>query len=168
MLPLHFWISTLAALPPASAQAPRIPSATLFFNLSVPLASLPKRGGTIQQWWSSYANTQDKGNDTIAQGPARLVSKDVWPTLSVTAAATAIYVYGDLGTSDRGREPQLQIFSGDEIANNVASKSGLIGMANMEMFKYSDGYYQPIDLSFKADKPTVDEIIVTTGIETDA
>lgn len=154
------------ALPSALAGVPNL---TLEFNVSVPLSSLNNRG-KWSKWSTTYDNVLGKGNDTLAEGSARLVAIDGEPDLSLVAAAKAVYVWGDLGIAGSMNQNKIQFqFAGAQPKNTAqGTNKGLIGHAELEMFKAFEGSYAPLWMYFKADGPSVEQVVVTTGIETDA
>ena len=146
-----------------------VPNPTLEFNVSIPLSTLNTLGKG-SKWATTYANVQGKSNDTIAEGWPRLVAFDVDPDLSLVAAARAVYVWGDLGVEGSMNQNKIQFqFAGAQPQNTAqGTNKGLIGHAELEMFKSFEGSYAPLWMYFKADAPSVESVVVTTGIETDA
>lgn len=171
MLPLYFYLSALAAPLSVSAQVrqAQVPNPTLFFNVSLSLPALVGLG--IDSWNVTYANTQGKGPDTIAEGPAKIQAMYTGPHLSIFEATKEVYIYGELGSVDTGRFTSLNLPNPenfDDSLNKVSNTKGLIGTANYDMFKSIQSEYPAVWLYFTGGMPRLDEVIVTTGIETNA
>lgn len=157
-----------AALSIPSAMA-GVPNPTLEFNVTVPVSTLNNRG-KWSKWTTVYANTEGKGNDTIAEGLPRLAAFDRDPDLRLGAAAKAVYVYGDLGQEGSMNQNKVQFrFAGEDLKNTAqGTNKGLVGHAELEMFKAFEGSYAPLWMDFNTDAPSVEQVVVTTAIETDA
>lgn len=166
MLPPLWVLAPPLLLPLAAAQS--LPTPTLQFNVTLPLAALNNRG-KWSKWATVYGNTDGKGADVLAEGAPELRATARDPDLQLTAAAAAVYVYGDLGASGSMGTNKLEFqFAGAQPENKARDNAGLIGHAELDMFTFFEGSYAPLWMYFDAPAPRVERIVVTTGIETDA
>lgn len=166
------WLSASLSLAaaPVAAQAPVLPKPTLEFNVSLALGTLNIASPQYRRWATQYANTANAAKGTVGQGPAQLVATDRRPDLPVTAAMKSVYVFGDLGPAGTLGDPEIKFLHDTYLDNSVrGATSGLIGkLTGLEWFKYAGDGYKPLWIYADADKPTISEIIVTTGIESNA
>lgn len=179
---------TLGLLSSAAAQAPVLPNVNLDFNLTLPPGSIL---GTTRAWIIEYANTTTFDNNaTLGSGPTRMVWNHSFDYDDVFGQAKILlegvvrnaYVYGDMGHNEQPQNVTFWETDTTEVKNQVTPPEdgkGLLGkVEGLDAFRRSKidpyGSYNWLwavidqDWGKRPGKPIIDEVIVTTAIESGA
>lgn len=185
-------LHALGWLPFAAAQAPVLPNVNLQFNISVPLGVLTDDLGS---WSPIYDNTSTiwPGNGSrLGNGPYKLHFNTTFAKenymqdraqLLIEGLVINAYVFGDIGRDrDSSYNVTFQNTDTTDVANQVEPPKdgkGLIGkVEGLEPFRRSTtdqlaGYnglwcFLYGDWTKKEGRPYIDEVILTTAIESKA
>lgn len=179
----------LSQLPLAPAQAPILPNVNLEFNLSVPFGALL---GDTQAWMIEYENTTTIGsnNATLGSGPTRMVWNHSYDYSDIFGLSKIFfegvvrnaYVWGDMGHNEQAQNVTFWETDTTQVENMVTPPEdgkGLLGkVEGLGAFRRSkvdpygsyNGLWAVLDQDWgkRPGKPIIDEVVVTTVIESSA
>lgn len=173
-------------LGPVNPGVQMLPDANLEFNISVPMGSVVSNAIS---WTVTYPNSSavEGSPDRLGQGQSRLVWNHTYDgegffgeaKLLLEGVVHAAYIYGDMGSGADANNVTFWETDGHELPNTVTPPEdgkGLLGVVkDVPTFRRSSldslGTYNSLwgmldnDWTKRPDHPIIDEVIITTAIE---